>query len=1691
MNETQQKALNLFTYLKELCALRIKQIHDVNDYDEILWFENVPDATQCRCIAREMLQGRDSSGNDAEVWIEVQKPHIKSPPEVPDVLESWIVMEKLTDSLLEKPSIRERIPVDSPPDPETGEITTEIASLDDHEKIRERWASYLEHEWIPWAEEDRRLQEIQSAYNQLFKIYQLQDKLGEQYEVTVGIGLLSWKSSNSRDIRRHILTLRARVEFDSVRGIMSVVPGVDGPQPSLEIDMLETPDRPDVRDLKAIENAVTELDGEPWRKAQLDSLMSMFTNTVSTKGRYCAELSLRIPKAEDPTVSLSPAIILRKRTQRTLGSFYDHIVKQIEDSACIPENTRRLVEIVPEERPFDDDDDDIKETARRSPVSTGDDELYFPLKSNSEQKQIARIIEQQRGVLVQGPPGTGKSHTIANLIAHFLAKGQRILVTSETPRALEVLKEKIPPEIAELCVVWLGSDPTSRQSLEKSVDELTQRNIRWIPSAAEYIVSQLRERLASLREEKARLQHELRACRESDVFVHHQIFGDYSGTLEKIALRVNEESERFNWFGDRPPESATSAVTADELLSLHQAYRNISSDRIQELEQEFPKPQELLTAMDLTELVADESRKIACGQQLKPRRQYKGYTTLLTWEPSKLSNFVELIQQLISQMDALSKHIHPWVAKAAREIAGGQGRKWQELLTGTEKELAVISGNGQVSDSTEISGLSNRNHTKVRKDAKALRSHLKSGKGLGFGPFKSKVVKRCRYLIKEVLVDGRHCNSIRTLQQLIDWLTIQTVLHDLRDLWQPICAPPEGGKASQIAAYKDLCRSLLESLTIVETLNGPKQIVDSKPELSSPRWYIIEEVEALRDAARAAIAEKEAREATRHIDSYLHSLRPLRYCKNYHSVTGELVCAMENRDPGAYEKAYEQLQGLEADKTTWTAACVTNTKFHRSCPRTAEDFVQSPDDPDWKERFQNFDAAWKWGKAYRWLKKACDPERPIRLNVALEENRKGERKTLKELAAQLAWQHCMKKLGEEQRQALIAWSQAVARIRKGTGRHAEGHRQTARGKLNECRRAVPAWIMPLYQVVQTIKPQPDLFDIVIIDEASQSGPDALFLTYIGKKLIVVGDDKQIKPMNPGIDRDQVTYLRERHLREIRHSESLDLEGSLYGQAELRFPNRVRLREHFRCMPEIIQFSNSLSYSNEPLIPLRQYGADRLEPVKTVHVANGYRNGTRSPKIVNEPEAKAIVQQIADCCEDPRYNNKTFGVIALLGHAQSERIAKLLIQEIGAEEIERRKLICGKAYDFQGDERDIIFLSMVDAPGDNGLCRKVTDEDTQRRFNVAASRARDQLWLFHSPTLNDLRPECLKYELLQYCLKPNVGGQSRSDIDLDKLILLSNDSRQRDMQQAPEPFDSWFEVDVYIAIAGRGYRVLPQFHVSEHHRYIDLVVQGMQGWVAVECDGDQWHGPEDYEKDMRRQRELERIGWVFQRIRSSEFYLNRDEALQPLWELLKRRGITPESEWTTDHAESGRVVSESDNDIEDSSGVVEKKKEWHDETKRDDPAILVQAAELKTKDISSEGKAAQLAVDPNTVPSKNGEDRLAAALAYATRKKNRRIEDLTAYEIQNAILSILRSSPNGTSMIKAMTAGVLKELEIRTRGNPWAEFEKRVMRNIGALKRKGIVEEYKSKNRRLRLIDTQIQQILPQDDSGRNRDAALS
>jgi len=150
------------------------------------------------------------------------------------------------------------------------------------------------------------------------------------------------------------------------------------------------------------------------------------------------------------------------RLREFLGSVDEYIIDKIEKNGEIPAHLYELVGVMNE-----GENENVEQKKNFK-----EEEILFVKDANSEQINIARQIERNNAVVVQGPPGTGKTHTIANLLGHFLAQGKNVLVTSQTKKALRVLKEKIPKSIQGLCISILDDD---NSDMRKSVETISEK----------------------------------------------------------------------------------------------------------------------------------------------------------------------------------------------------------------------------------------------------------------------------------------------------------------------------------------------------------------------------------------------------------------------------------------------------------------------------------------------------------------------------------------------------------------------------------------------------------------------------------------------------------------------------------------------------------------------------------------------------------------------------------------------------------------------------------------------------------------------------------------------------------------------------------------------------------------------------------------------------------------------------------------------------------------------------------------------------------------------------------------------------------------------------------------------------------------------------------------------------------------
>lgn len=596
-----------------------------------------------------------------------------------------------------------------------------------------------------------------------------------------------------------------------------------------------------------------------------------------------------------------------------------------------------------------------------------------------------------------------------------------------------------------------------------------------------------------------------------------------------------------------------------------------------------------------------------------------------------------------------------------------------------------------------------------------------------------------------------------------------------------------------------------------------------------------------------------------------------------------MLGAVVDRDHERYASDHRRLERLVEVRRLVARRDQLDARLHAEAPRLHAALVAEPGLPEWLARLAHFTEAWAWAAAGT----AIGNRSAIDVNAVQTEVTQIEkdiRSQVEDLAATRALSHAVAgdRLTRTARASLQQYAQLVRRLGKGTGKYQAQRLAEVRQAMDRCRSAVPVWILPTYRIADQLRIHADMFDVVVVDEASQAGLEATFLQYLAPRIVVIGDDKRVSPSAVGVDQHQLRDLAAQYLYDDQfRSTWQDPQRSLFDEAKMRFTGMLTLVEHRRCVPEIIEFSNQIAYEPDGvrLVPVRQFGADRLEPVKPVLVEEGYQRGTTNK--VNPVEADAIVEQLEKCCVDPRYDGLTFGVISLLGAAQAKLIETRLLDRVSADEWKARDLRCGDAADFQGSERDVTFLSMVAAPEVGRRQAALTRELYVQRYNVAASRAKDQMWLFHSIRPENLgNSEDMRFRLLDYCYRT----ERSSGLD-DEVI-----SETVPEQVRAEPFESLLEQRVCNRLVERGFRVVPQLDAQGYR--LDLVVIGATSRLAIECEGDTWHGPMAYRRDMSEQRELERCGWNIVRIRESEFTFDHDRALKPMWDELARLGIQP-------------------------------------------------------------------------------------------------------------------------------------------------------------------------------------------------------
>ena len=419
---------------------------------------------------------------------------------------------------------------------------------------------------------------------------------------------------------------------------------------------------------------------------------------------------------------------------------------------------------------------------------------------------------------------------------------------------------------------------------------------------------------------------------------------------------------------------------------------------------------------------------------------------------------------------------------------------------------------------------------------------------------------------------------------------------------------------------------------------------------------------------------------------------------------------------------------------------------------------------------------------------------------------------------------------------------------------------------------LPVWLMTPDDVCRLFPCVPGLFDVVIVDEASQVDlPSIAPVLYRAKKAVVSGDAKQMQPRRFAFTQSSVTT----EAWSLFGLDKLDPDGwfhptnqSLLDLAGIRSQEEAFLNEHFRSLPPIIEFSNLRWYDGRLRIMTderrKRFGGLTQPIVELHHVEGGTISGGTQE---NETEAEALVEKLKQIIDDPSYFGASIGVISLF-EEQARLLRDLITDRIPAESWMDRKLVVVNPDGFQGDERDVVLYSLS---FDNHVmpvsalsARQMNLDHVQGMLNVGFTRARDEIHIFHSTETQNFRfadgsPGALT-DWLAHCERAqHVPRVIRHAGRLGKS-------------------DSIFETDVASDLADRGFTIIQQYPSCGY--FIDMVAEKDGIRIAIECDGPTHfdeHGHRTIE-DIDRLETLERAGWNLINISYRAWKENANEQL---------------------------------------------------------------------------------------------------------------------------------------------------------------------------------------------------------------------
>jgi len=1055
-------------------------------------------------------------------------------------------------------------------------------------------------------------------------------------------------------------------------------------------------------------------------------------------------------------------------------------------------------------------------------------ELFTPLPADSS--QIAAVVASARGCnfVLDGPPGTGKSQTIANMIAHNLSIGRRVLFVAEKMAALDVVHRRLAEKgIAEFCLE-VHSNKTSKTEILQQLDRAW--SARGDLSASEW--TRETDRLRTLRDRLNGVCDRLHLRHSNGITIHQavgRVTRDHGTATPRLswATGTQHSTEEFN----------SMIETAHRLDLNFDAYSDAPVDfSIIEQSEWSNGWQEAILGTAKT-LPAKIDALVAAREQLKGSCQFD-VAAVTDVAMERLARFVRIL---------LSTHRKDMSFAFAPDLSDklAAARRFLPLL----REYREAEGELSVRYSPEAARMIDVD----KLDAQWIAANKKfwllaslAKKGVS----KALAAQAGASLLPEVAKDAPRLRRMKEL------------LHQMDDL-KPILVgiPGSAGLDTQDMVVE-------ESIGIAECIQQQLPTLISSPDAlialkGFARRLVVDANELLGSDGAIALA-------VANLEGAIWVYRDI-----YGRFTD--LCSITQPERLSLDQIKAAADTITTSETRLRSWCTWRRVRQTAIQQNLTPLVAAIEEG----RLAKGEVEPAFLTAYsKWFAAEMIDREPILRDFvsaehmdSIEEFRRVDDQVAKLTAEYTRTVLCGRlpsktEVGKKDGYGILKHELQKKRSHKPL-RKLASEMGEAFGHL------APCMLMSPLSIAQYLPADQQLFDLVIFDEASQITPwDAVGSIARGKQVVIAGDPRQMPPTN--------FFQRGSNDSEFDGDVEGDLESILDECLAVGIP-RHSLNWHYRSRHEsLIAFSNHAYYGNN-LITFPA-AVTRDSAVIWRRVQGIYAKGQGQ---TNQLEAEAIVAETVKRLTDPKFikSGHTLAIITL-NSKQQKLIEDLLdaarrshpeIEPHFSEELSE-PVVVKNLETVQGDERDVILLGICygpTAPGAGTMSMNfgpLNRDGGERRLNVAVTRSKQEMVVFTSfdPSLIDL----------------NLTS-ARAVRDL-KHFLEFADRGSRALAEAVQGsvggFDSPFEEAVAGRLQDKGWEVIPQVGVSRFRIDIGIVHPDRPGdfLVGVECDGAIYHrSATARDRDKVRAAVLEGLGWNLLRVWSTDWFVDQEREIERL------------------------------------------------------------------------------------------------------------------------------------------------------------------------------------------------------------------